>query len=247
VSKSLEMRDAFLAKMGPGVPMYALFDRVPGVSFFAKDKSFHIVAANQHFIERFGYQDESDIVGKTDFDLFPAQLAETFRRDDEQVLHTAQPKLHIVELFFNRQGLPDWFVTDKLPVLDRRGRAMGVMGIVRAYGSEPGAVQLPLQIARAVEHIRQHFRDRLTVEELAALCHLSVRQLHRRFVEAFGFGAQAMILKLRVQAACELLRDANRQIGEVAREVGLGDQSSFTQHFHRHMGITPLRYRRRFG
>jgi AraC-like DNA-binding protein len=53
-------------------------------------------------------------------------------------------------------------------------------------------------------------------------------------------------MKVRIQAACELLADPDRQVGEIAREVGFADQSSFTQHFQKHMGLTPLRYRRQF-
>ena len=247
MSTPLSIRDTFLARQGPGSPMYALFDRIPGVSFFAKDRQFRFMAANRHFMERFGLADETELVGKTDFDLFPARLAEAFRRDDEAIFASGEPKWHIVELFFNQQGLPDWFVTDKMPILDRRGKVMGVMGIVRHYGTAPEDVPAQQQIARAVEHIRKNFRQRITVETLAGMTHVSTRQLHRKFMETFGLGPQAMIMKLRVQAACELLSHPDIPINDIARDVGFGDQSSFTQHFHRHMGVTPLKYRRQFG
>ncbi len=240
------LRESFLRSLAPASPVYALFDRLPGVSFFAKDKQFRIVCASQHFVERFGLANEGAILGKSDFDLFPARLAEAFRRDDEEVLATGKPKWHIVELFFNRQGLPDWFVTDKMPAFDRKGRTIGVMGIVRAHGSAPHEIPARQQIAKAVEHIRNNFRQRISVDTLAALTHVSSRQLHRKFVETFGLGPQAMIMKLRVQAACEMLGDADVPVSEVARTLGFADQSSFTQHFHRHMGVTPLKYRRQF-
>ncbi len=241
------IRDEFLSRIGPESPIYRLFDCIPGVSFFAKNGEFKFVCANRHFMERFGITEESEIIGKDDFALVPARLAEKFRIDDEEVMRTGEAKWHIVELFFNRQGLPDWFVTDKMPVRDKRGRVIGVMGIVRAYGSAPEEVHTHQQIARAVEHIRSHFRQKITVEELADLTHLSTRQLHRKFIEAFGMGPQAVIMKLRIQAACELLGDPDAMISEVARTVGFTDQSSFTQHFHKHMGVTPLRYRRQFA
>ena len=82
--------------------------------------------------------------------------------------------------------------------------------------------------------------------ELAAMACLSPRQLHRKFVEAFGMSPQAVILKVRIQAACELLADPDRSVGEIASEVGFADQSSFTQHFQKHLGLTPLKYRRQF-
>ena len=240
------LRARFLRRMAPDSQFYQLFNRLPRGSFFAKDERFRLVAANRHFVERLGFQCEDEVLGKDDFSLFPARLAENFRRDDEEVLRTGQPKLGIVELFFNRQGIPDWFVTHKLPVRDTAGRVIGVMGIVRAHGGAPDEVHPHRQIERAVEHIRTRFREKITVPELAELACVSPRQLHRKFVEAFGMSPQAVVMKVRIQAACELLADPDRQVGDIARATGFADQSSFTQHFQKHMGLTPLRYRRQF-
>ena len=103
-----------------------------------------------------------------------------------------------------------------------------------------------LQLDRAVSYIRENFRRGVSVTELAELVHLSPRQLHRKFVETFGSSPQAFIMKLRIQAACEALQLDGAQISEVARDVGFRDQSSFTQHFHKHMGMTPLKYVKQF-
>jgi AraC-like DNA-binding protein len=246
MSDLLQQRHRFLRRIALDSQFYLLFNHLPRVSFFAKDAQFRLMAANLHFIERLGFQCEEEILGKDDFALFPARLAENFRRDDEEVLRTGQAKLGIVELFFNRQGIPDWFVTHKLPVFDDKRRVIGIMGIVRAHGTAPDEVRPNQQIERAVEHIRNHFRDRITVPELAVMACLSPRQLHRRFVEAFGMSPQAVVMKVRIQAACELLADPDRQVGEIARAVGFADQSSFTQHFQKHLGLTPLKYRRQF-
>ena len=45
----------------------------------------------------------------------PRPLAEKFRADDERVFSTASPLRNIVELFLNQQGIPDWFITQKVP------------------------------------------------------------------------------------------------------------------------------------
>lgn len=246
MSNLLQQRDQFFRQIALDSQFYLLFNHLPRVSFFAKDAAFRLMAANLHFVERLGFQTEEQILGKDDFELFPTRLAENFRRDDEQVLSTGQSKLGIVELFFNRQGIPDWFVTHKLPIFDHRQRAIGIMGIVRAHGTAPDEVMPNQQIERAVEHIRTHFRDKITVSELAAMACLSPRQLHRRFVEAFGMSPQAVVMKVRIQAACEMLANPDLQVGEIASAVGFADQSSFTQHFQNHLGLTPLRYRRRF-
>ncbi|TLD71393.1 AraC family transcriptional regulator [Phragmitibacter flavus] len=240
------LKQRFARRMADDAMFYPLFDHMPGVSFFAKDEKFRIVAANRHFYERFGFEKESDIIGQDDFTLFPTGLAEHFRRDDAEVLATGVAKLNIVELFFNRQRIPDWFITNKLPVLDRKGKVMGLMGTTQSYESKKQILQPFMQIDKAVNYIREHFRKKVSVEELAAMVHLSPRQLQRKFVEAFGSSPQAFIMKLRIQAACLALKEESAQISEVARAMGFADQSSFTQHFQRHLGMTPLRYLRQF-
>lgn len=239
-------REEFFRRMAPESQFYQILNHLPRVSFFAKDADFRMVAANQHFVRRLGFAREEEIFGKDDFELFPPRLAESFRRDDMEVMQTGKPKLGIVELFFNRQGIPDWFVTHKMPIFDLTGQVMGIMGIVRAHGSAPENAQPHQQIERAVEHIRTRFREKITVPELAAMSALSPRQLNRKFIEAFGMSPQAVVMRVRIQAACELLANPDKPVGEIAHEVGFADQSSFTQHFHRQMGQPPLSYRRQF-
>jgi len=231
--------------MGFDTPFYRLFDHMPDVSFFAKDRRFRLMCASQHFIERFGFHHEAQVIGKDDFSLFPSRIAESFRRDDEEVLRTGKPKLNIIELFFTRQGVPDWFMTNKMPVRDRQGRVIGVMGTVQNYEHRRQVMQPYLQLDRAVAYIRENFRRAVSVKELSHAVHISARHLHRKFVEAFGFSPQAFIIKLRIQAACEALQSGHAQISEVAREFGFCDQSSFTQLFQKHVGLTPLKFQKR--
>ena len=240
------LRGKFLSKMAPGEGFLRLLDFMPDVAFFAKDSQFRLMCGNRRFVERFGLKSEEELVGLTDFDLFPARLAESFRQDDEEVLRTGQPKLNIVELFFTDQGVPDWFVTNKLPIMDRKGAVIGIMGLVHSYEGRKEVLKPYLQLDRAVAYIRQNFRRGVSVTELAEIVHVSPRQLHRKFVETFGSSPQAFVMKLKIQAACEALQVEGAQISEVARAVGFRDQSAFTQHFHKHMGITPLKYLRRY-
>ncbi len=240
------VRERFIRSVAAESCYHLILEHIGGVAFFMKDRSSRLVAANRHFYERLGFRSERELIGKDDFTIFPARLAEHFRHDDAEVLRTGKPKLNIVELFFNRQGIPDWFLTHKLPVRDRRGRVIGIAGVTQSYGFG-GHIREPyLAIDRAVALIRERFRERLTVGELAAEARLSPRQLHRKFIETFGSSPQAFILKVRIQAACELLQQGDGLISEVARESGFGDQSSFTQHFRRHLGMTPRRYRQRY-
>ena len=246
LSQRITTRDRFLRRIGPDSGFHRVFDFMPDVAFFAKDRQFRLVCASRRFFERFGFREESQVIGREDFDLFPPRLAESFRRDDEEVVRTGEPKTNIVELFFTEQGVPDWFITNKLPIRDHTGHIIGVMGTVQSYEHRREVLQPYLQLDRAVAYIRDHFRQGVSVKELAGVLRLSERQLHRKFVEAFGISSQAFIVKLRIQAACEALQHEGSQIAQVASDLGFCDQSSFTQLFQRHVGITPLKYQRRY-
>jgi transcriptional regulator GlxA family with amidase domain len=69
--------------------------------------------------------------------------------------------------------------------------------------------------------------------------------LQRRFQSAFGITPQEFLLKTRVLAAVRLLEETSLTAGEIARNCGFVDASSFTQHFRKRMGVSPAAYRKR--
>lgn len=243
--KPVEMNQkTFLASVGHG-QIAELFDQIPGYSFFIKNAAGEVMKANPAFYERLGYTTELEIVGRRDHELFPAGLADHFRRDDLKVMQWDEPLLGIVELFFNRQGLPDWYLTNKFPVHDHARKVIGVMGTVRSYARQAKIIQPFVQIEPAVDHIRNNFRKKISVKELAQQVGLSARQFDRKFQEAFGISPQQFVIKTRILAACDELANPGQTIADVAYGLGFCDQSSFTVHFRRHMGVTPLQYRKR--
>ncbi|MCB1089655.1 MAG: AraC family transcriptional regulator, partial [Verrucomicrobiae bacterium] len=201
-----DLKRAFFDAIAPGEQLLQLFDSWPGVAFFAKDREYRIVAANRVFWERLGCGAESELIGKEDFELFPARLAENFRRDDEEVISTRRPKLKIIELFFNRQGLPDWFLTNKYPVFGPDGNPAGIIGTVQSHADRGQAMAYDPKLDGAVAWLRERFRRPVSISALAKIAGMSVRNFNRRFHEVFGVSPQTFLIKTRVQAACEALR-----------------------------------------
>tara|TARA_B110000483_G_scaffold214732_1_gene264792 strand:+ start:37 stop:786 length:750 start_codon:yes stop_codon:yes gene_type:complete len=241
--KNLKDQQQWLEDIAAGASFEQLFDHIPGISFFAKNAQGVLMRGNQNYLARFNLPSEADLIGLTDYDIMPAVLADHFKKDDEEVMRTKEPKLHIIELFFNRQGLPDWYITNKLPVFSRKAKVIGVMGIIRSHAGTHDHNPSYSRIAPAVEYLREHFRDKISIENLAKVAGLSSRQFGRCFAEAYGISPQTFLIKMRVQAACELLRNSNDELADIAMSLGFYDQSSFTLQFRKHMGQTPRRYR----
>lgn len=235
----------FYRRLGSPRQLQELFEYLPGVYFFVKDEQSRMIAASRSILDRFGLESETQLVGTTDFDYFPPHIADAFVRDDQLVMQTGQPMLNRMEIWYTEEGMLDWFLTTKLPARDRAGHVIGVIGTVRSYeGSRRSLITDP-QIDEVVQYISQRHRGKITVTDLARRARLSPRQLHRRFLEVFGMSAQDFLTKTRIQAASDRLLRTDQTIASIAQEFGFCDQSAFTQQFKRHVGLTPLRFRRR--
>ncbi len=246
VLNSHQLQQRFLEAVDPSRHFFRLFDCIESILFFAKDVDGRLLAANTALLRHYGYRSESEFVGKTDFDLLPQSMAEKFRRDDLRVIESGQPMLEIVEIFVSSSGIPDWFLTNKLPIFDRHDTVIGVMGTIEAYESYRVMLPAKFDLTSAMDHIRANFRSEVSIVALAKMCGLSVRQFERKFKEHFKTTPQQFIVKMRVFSVCDALRQTDQPIIELAIHSGFYDQSSFTRQFRKHMGITPLQYRKRY-
>ena len=167
------LRQRFLADLADATELARMFDHIAGVSFFAKNRDFQLMYGNPHFYRRFGFTEEAEVVGKTDFDLFPRPLALNFRADDAKVITTGEPLLGIVELFLNQQGIPDWFITQKLPLFDKRGEVIGLMGAIQRYDLQRNVAAADASIAKAANAFRKEPGKRWLMDEVARSVGLS--------------------------------------------------------------------------
>jgi len=158
------------------------------------------------------------------------------------VLRDAQPLLDLIELFPTREGLPEWFITQKLPLFDRRGRVYGLCGIVQSYERLLDHSNHP--VFQIVAYIRSRYAERLSIPAIAQRFGISQRQLERRFAETFRASPRQYIVRLRVLIASERLRQSDAPITNIALDCGFYDHSSFIRHFKRVLGSTPLAYRK---
>ena len=241
------VQQSFLAQIGPGEPVRELFEHLPGVFFFAKDRNSRMMCASSTIYKRLGCKEELDVVGREDSDFFPQQIADNFVRDDQRVFATGKPLLNRVEIWYNEQRMLDWFVTNKLPLKNESGNVIGLMGTVRSYEGSRKLLLPFSQISAAVEFIRAHHRERITVTDLANKTSLSPRQLNRKFNDAFGMSAQDFLTKTRIQTSSDALLNTASSIAEIAHQFGFCDQSAFTQAFRKHTGITPLKFRKQYA
>lgn len=246
-SELLAKRDAWLAQIDPSHLFFPLFDLMAGVSFFAKNRHGELMVMSRSNRQVYDIEDEVHVIGETDFSLNPADMAHAYVADDARIIATGAPLLNRVELWFNERGIPDWFVVNKLPIRDRDGAVIGVMGFSQSYQGRSGMLEPYGSLAKVVSQIREHCEEPISIAHLARMGGLSPRQLQRKFKQVFGVGPHDFIIKTRLVAACRAIRETDRNLGEIAIACGFCDQSAFTRYFREHLGVTPRRYRLQLG
>jgi PAS domain S-box-containing protein len=103
-----------------------LLDSLPGYAFF-KDAQGRYVMANHNFCRALG-ETSATIVGKTDHDLFPAELAAKYRADDAKLLASREP-LQVGEEQMIEGGRIFFVQTTKVPVKNERDEVVGLIGL----------------------------------------------------------------------------------------------------------------------
>lgn len=108
----------------------ALIDNIPDF-LYVKNSESRFLIANLSVATNAGVDAPADLVGKTDFDLFPKELAQVYYEDEQKVIRSGQPLLNHEEQCVDPQGNIRYLLTSKVPVRDDNGQIQGIVGIGR--------------------------------------------------------------------------------------------------------------------
>lgn len=127
----------------------------------------------------------------------------------------------------------DWFIYTQIRLAHDPQRT----GLAERYG-----VQNSVLIA-AIDLMESHIADPLEADQLARLCGISVRHLHRLFKRALSKSVGSFYVEVRISKAKELLSQTPLPIIEVALATGFSNLSHFTRVFRTVAGRTPAAFR----
>ncbi len=98
-------------------------------------------------------------------------------------------------------------------------------------------------IHRTIQYLGAHYREKITLEDVAQQAYLSPTYFSRVFKEEMGESFTAYLNRLRIEKSKELLRHKHIRLTDIAFLVGFEDQSYFTKVFKKLVGMPPLQYR----
>lgn len=115
-----------------------LMEYMPDAIYF-KDRSSRFLAISRALAELYGLDDPSHAIGKTDFDFFPEEQAAEMMADERRIILTGEPVVGKEECEAMVDGRERWFSTTKLPLRDRQGEIVGILGISREITARKAA------------------------------------------------------------------------------------------------------------
>jgi AraC-like DNA-binding protein len=240
-----------------------LFDHLPDVVFFIKDRDGRYLAVNQTLVERCGKQRKSELIGRRPSEVLGEALGRGYESQDRGVLKTGYRLLNQLELHVYRSRDVGWCLTSKFPLIDRDGNTIGLVGVsqdlrlpdvtaeefrhldeaIRYVGGHISSPPTIREVAGIARYVEAHISSPPTIREVAGIARMSVYQLDRRMRRVFGLTTGQWVLQTRINHASKRLIDTDLSIAAIALEAGYSDQSSFTRQFRRSTGLSPSDFR----
>lgn len=235
--------EEFFADHSMALSLLTLYEILPGTIFYAKDLRSCYAAANEAMLRAKNVKQPEELLGLSDKDFHPEMLAEAYIAEDLKVMQTGKPVLNEVWFVIDTGGRPGWYSSSKVPLYSGT-EVIGLAG-VRYPVKTPEDLQQPFErLSPALQYLEANCFDAVTTAQLANECGLSVTHFNRLFRQLFRNSPVRMLHQLRVEKACQLLADTDELVSEISSQIGYYDQSHFTRHFKRILGVSPQRYRR---
>ena len=107
-----------------------LIDNLPDF-IYVKNTESRFVTVNTAVTQLMGAATPGELIGKTDFDFYPKELAEKFYTDEQEIVYSGQAVINQEEPGIDSAGNSVWRLTTKVPLRDERGKIVGIIGIGR--------------------------------------------------------------------------------------------------------------------
>ena len=123
-----------------------------------------------------------------------------------------------------------------LVLLERQGEL--------SLGPEQALPRVSRECGLVRRYIDNHFKENLSLEQLAQLAHVNKYYLSHAFRREFGVSPIRYLISRRIEESRFLLRETDHSLSLIAQMLGFSSPSYFSQCFRRVEGVSPMEYRR---
>lgn len=100
------------------------------------------------------------------------------------------------------------------------------------------------RLTRILEHVREHYAAKISIDQAAQMVHMSQAQFMKVFKQVSGMTFVAHVTQVRIMNALRQLRETDLTIAEIAARCGFSDQSYFDRRFWQAFGKSPRQFRK---
>ena len=163
----------------------AILDNIPDIAWL-KDRQGRFIAINEQFARACGRSSTESVLGLTDLDIWPRELAELYRSDDEEVMRSGASK-RVEEPLQDAEGMIRWIETFKTSIVSDAGEVIGTTGISRDITERKQAEtalrvtndELERSVAKRTEELAEAQGNLVRKERLAVLGQLAGGVAHQ--------------------------------------------------------------------
>jgi PAS domain S-box-containing protein len=182
-----------------------MIDNMPD-NIYVKDAERRFVVGNIAVARFMGADTPDDLLGKTDFDFYPKDLAAKYDADGQKVIESGKPLVNREEPAIDAEGNRRWSSTTKVPLRDSHGNTVGLVGISR-----------DITARKLAEEDREKLMQTLSLKnkELESILYVTSHDLRSPLVNIQGFSSE-------LSRCCELIHSTLKdkiKAGEVSEEV----------------------------
>jgi YesN/AraC family two-component response regulator len=155
-------------------------------------------------------------------------------------VYSYQQNINVMGLFTDVYNYNDYMNSFK----DVKSLMKGISFLIHSIASASSQDELKDDVQRAKEYILSNISNDISVKDVADYVHLSSEYFSKLFKKDMGENIKNYILRIKVDAAKDLLENPNIPVSMVATELGYSNFSHFTQMFKKHENVTPSEYRK---
>ena len=109
----------------------SIIDNIPDQIYY-KDRNSRFILCNPAVAANCGAGNPDEVIGKTDLDLFPPDLAKQYYKHEQELIASGIPLINLEEILKNKvTGEVRWSLSTKVPITDNNGNITGLIGINR--------------------------------------------------------------------------------------------------------------------
>lgn len=215
-----------------------LIDNLPDY-IYVKDTESRFLLNNKAHLHVLKTGSQEEILGKTDFDIFPSELAEKYYADEQAVIQSGEALVDREETTITPTGEKQWLSTTKVPLRDDQDNVIGLVGMSRDITmrkeAESKLQKTAAELARSNAELEQfaYVASHDLQEPLRAITGY-IQLLERRYGDKLGddaskFISQAIAAANRMKSLIEALLAYSR-VGRRGKAFAQTDCSKIVAH-----------------